>query len=255
MPRRLLDLFSECKPVFPPQAVCTGDVPIPDRKALLFSHQSYRAILLAHRLGLVTGGLDPNLIFTHLDTMQVKLAGCEQFQIADMAAIPSFAQFAASSRLTLLAPRADTRPLALLAAQILSRGTASVPDSSLLGQSMVDTLTQIIQGRQSCSVRQLLKVFIHALNGRTRLAAPPISFVPAPQTPPTVYVCKDYGTNFTITPGEQQFYESKGFELPQRCPACRRARAGRSTSVSSSPGPAIQQALPLILPFSDSLSS
>lgn len=193
------------------------------------------AILLAHRLGLVTGGLDPNLILVRLDTMQVKLAGCEQFQIADMAATPSFSQFAASSRLMLLDPRADTRPLALLAAQILSRGTAFVPDSSLLEQSMVDTLTQIIQGHQSCSVRQLRKFFIHALNGRTRPAAPPIPSVPALQTPPTVYVCKDCGTNFTITPGEQRFYESKGFELPQRCPACRSARAGRRTSVPSPP--------------------
>lgn len=191
------------------------------------------AILLAHRLGLVTGGLDPSLIFVRLDTMQVKVAGCEQFQIADMAATPGFAQFAASSRPGLVDPSADTRPLALLACQILSRGTTSTPDSSLLGQSMADTLTQIIQGRQPCSVRQLRKFLIHTLNSHTRPAITPLPAAPAAQPQPSAYVCKDCGADFIITPGERRFYESKGFELPQRCPACRRARAGRSTSAVS----------------------
>ena len=38
-------------------------------------------------------------------------------------------------------------------------------------------------------------------------------------------VCKDCGTEFVFTVGEQQFYAEKGFtNEPQRCPACRKAR-------------------------------
>ncbi len=38
-------------------------------------------------------------------------------------------------------------------------------------------------------------------------------------------VCKDCGTEFVFTAGEQQFYAEKGFtNEPQRCPACRKAR-------------------------------
>ena len=40
-----------------------------------------------------------------------------------------------------------------------------------------------------------------------------------------VLVCKDCGTEFTFTEGEQAFYKEKGFENePQRCPNCRRAK-------------------------------
>ncbi|MDD4564609.1 MAG: zinc-ribbon domain-containing protein [Eubacteriales bacterium] len=38
-------------------------------------------------------------------------------------------------------------------------------------------------------------------------------------------ICKDCGTEFTFTVGEQEFYKEKGFENePQRCPECRSAR-------------------------------
>ena len=38
-------------------------------------------------------------------------------------------------------------------------------------------------------------------------------------------VCKDCGTEFVFTVGEQQFYAEKGFtNEPQRCPAFRKAR-------------------------------
>ena len=38
-------------------------------------------------------------------------------------------------------------------------------------------------------------------------------------------VCKDCGTEFVFTEGEQQFYAEKGFDNePQRCPECRKAR-------------------------------
>ena len=37
--------------------------------------------------------------------------------------------------------------------------------------------------------------------------------------------CKDCGSDFIFTEGEQAFYKEKGFENePQRCPACRKAR-------------------------------
>jgi CxxC-x17-CxxC domain-containing protein len=38
-------------------------------------------------------------------------------------------------------------------------------------------------------------------------------------------VCRDCGTEFTFTAGEQEFYASKGFvNEPTRCPSCRQAR-------------------------------
>ena len=37
--------------------------------------------------------------------------------------------------------------------------------------------------------------------------------------------CKDCGTEFVFTEGEQAFYKEKGFENePQRCPDCRKAK-------------------------------
>ena len=37
--------------------------------------------------------------------------------------------------------------------------------------------------------------------------------------------CKDCGSEFVFTEGEQEFYKEKGLENePQRCPDCRRAR-------------------------------
>lgn len=37
--------------------------------------------------------------------------------------------------------------------------------------------------------------------------------------------CKDCGSEFTFTVGEQQFYEEKGFtNQPVRCQECRRAK-------------------------------
>lgn len=40
--------------------------------------------------------------------------------------------------------------------------------------------------------------------------------------------CKDCGSTFVWTKGEQEFYESKGFtNKPVRCPDCRRANKAR----------------------------
>lgn len=41
--------------------------------------------------------------------------------------------------------------------------------------------------------------------------------------------CRDCGTNFTFTEGEQAFYSQKGYSEPMRCPSCRAAKkASRS---------------------------
>lgn len=38
-------------------------------------------------------------------------------------------------------------------------------------------------------------------------------------------VCRDCGTEFVFTVGEQEFYKEKGFtNEPTRCPACRKAK-------------------------------
>ena len=43
-------------------------------------------------------------------------------------------------------------------------------------------------------------------------------------------VCKECGSEFIFTAGEQEFYASKGFENePQRCKACRDARKAFSS--------------------------
>ena len=36
--------------------------------------------------------------------------------------------------------------------------------------------------------------------------------------------CQDCGATFTFTASEQEFYASKGFSTPGRCPSCRAAR-------------------------------
>jgi len=36
--------------------------------------------------------------------------------------------------------------------------------------------------------------------------------------------CRDCGTNFTFTEGEQDFYAQKGYSEPGRCPDCRAAK-------------------------------
>ncbi len=42
-------------------------------------------------------------------------------------------------------------------------------------------------------------------------------------------ICKDCGSEFTFTAGEQEFYAEKGFSNePQRCKACRDARKNES---------------------------
>ena len=40
----------------------------------------------------------------------------------------------------------------------------------------------------------------------------------------TTLTCRDCGQTFTFTSGEQDFYASRGFSQPSRCPECRAAR-------------------------------
>lgn len=41
---------------------------------------------------------------------------------------------------------------------------------------------------------------------------------------PIVNTCIDCGQEFIMSPAEQKYYFSKGFELPKRCPDCRKKR-------------------------------
>ncbi|MBT3292884.1 zinc-binding protein [Candidatus Peregrinibacteria bacterium] len=39
--------------------------------------------------------------------------------------------------------------------------------------------------------------------------------------------CRDCGSSFTFTEGEQEFYAQKDLSAPQRCKDCRQARKGQ----------------------------
>lgn len=45
--------------------------------------------------------------------------------------------------------------------------------------------------------------------------------------------CTDCGAQFTFTESEQEFYASKGFSTPMRCPSCRAARKAARQGGSS----------------------
>src|SRR5207244_3192278 len=46
----------------------------------------------------------------------------------------------------------------------------------------------------------------------------------------TTLTCRDCGQAFTFTSGEQDFYASRGFSEPSRCPDCRTARKAERES-------------------------
>src|SRR5512136_2313733 len=48
--------------------------------------------------------------------------------------------------------------------------------------------------------------------------------------------CVDCGKQFAFTESEQEFYQSKGFSTPGRCPDCRAARKAARNSGSSYSG-------------------
>lgn len=37
-------------------------------------------------------------------------------------------------------------------------------------------------------------------------------------------ICVDCGNEFTLAAEERKWYEDKGFDIPKRCPACRKQR-------------------------------
>ena len=47
--------------------------------------------------------------------------------------------------------------------------------------------------------------------------------------------CRDCTSPFTFTAGEQEFFASKGYNNPTRCPSCRQARKGAGNGSSSRP--------------------
>ena len=49
----------------------------------------------------------------------------------------------------------------------------------------------------------------------------------------TSLTCRDCGQAFTFTSGEQDFYASRGFSEPSRCPDCRAARKAQRDSGSA----------------------
>jgi CxxC-x17-CxxC domain-containing protein len=48
--------------------------------------------------------------------------------------------------------------------------------------------------------------------------------------------CRDCGQSFTFTEGEQEFYNSRGYTEPQRCPECRAAKKAARGNDSYSGG-------------------
>jgi CxxC-x17-CxxC domain-containing protein len=49
----------------------------------------------------------------------------------------------------------------------------------------------------------------------------------------TTLTCRDCGQTFTFTSGEQEFYASRGFSEPSRCPDCRAQRKANRDGGSS----------------------
>jgi CxxC-x17-CxxC domain-containing protein len=49
----------------------------------------------------------------------------------------------------------------------------------------------------------------------------------------TTLTCRDCGQAFTFTGGEQDFYASRGYSDPSRCPDCRAARKAQRDGGSS----------------------
>lgn len=53
------------------------------------------------------------------------------------------------------------------------------------------------------------------------------------ELPDKVLACRDCGTEFVFTAGEQAFFAERGFSDPVRCPACRAARRQARTAESA----------------------
>ncbi len=51
-----------------------------------------------------------------------------------------------------------------------------------------------------------------------------------------VLQCRDCGNEFVFSAGEQEFYATRGFSEPTRCPECRAARKAQRESGGSAGG-------------------
>ena len=54
--------------------------------------------------------------------------------------------------------------------------------------------------------------------------------------PDTTLTCSDCSCQFTFTEGEQEFFQTKGFTPPTRCPDCRRRRKAEKMDGGGSGG-------------------
>ena len=52
----------------------------------------------------------------------------------------------------------------------------------------------------------------------------------AKQNDAVVIECVDCGTSFEVSAEEQQWYKDKGFNLPKRCPRCRKSRRNQNNN-------------------------
>jgi CxxC-x17-CxxC domain-containing protein len=50
-------------------------------------------------------------------------------------------------------------------------------------------------------------------------------------------ICKDCGQSFTFSADDQEFFASKGYSDPLRCPACRQARKAERGEGGAARGP------------------
>jgi CxxC-x17-CxxC domain-containing protein len=58
--------------------------------------------------------------------------------------------------------------------------------------------------------------------------------------------CSDCGQEFTFTASEQEFFATKGFNSPSRCPACRAARKASHNNGDSYGGSSERQMYPAV---------
>lgn len=212
-----------------------------------------------NRMGLVNTGINPEYVLIDPLTLSVKLLCCiPEIQIGDVPGSTYYGNPLAASAAPgqLLPTTAITPALAKLVIQLLSGGGAPTLDLDLLPLSdeSRNTLRTALSGTVPMSARMLYR----AVAGAKQKPSPQPQPRPAvedhlglcanpacvnagrmvPLAKDSAYcrvcnglvketrVCRDDAQPFQITFGEAEFYQKKGFALPNRCPACRKNRAG-----------------------------
>ena len=74
---------------------------------------------------------------------------------------------------------------------------------------------------------------LHLRQGNARIAEGGAAMTLSDKT----LTCRDCGVEFIFTAGEQEFYTSRGFQEPSRCPECRSARRAERSTGYNSPRP------------------